>query len=155
MPRGIVYRGDGVLHEVRKDLLKVAAFLQLLYMYQSDKLIRYDDWWEHDGLDFSKGCIRLQGLFRILDSSRGMHESMPGDDDVHIGIGPEDESWYLRFYADWDHDGEQITSAYAIAWNDALAKRFEEECLKDLNCHNETLESDAYYQRICEGELSH
>jgi len=154
MPRGVVFCGDGALSAVTKDLRKLAAFLQSLSLFGPDTVIRYDDWWEHDGLHFRKGRTDLHELFSLVATPRRLLESMPGDDDVFIGMGPEDESWYIRFHADWDDDDEELVAAYAIALVAELVDGFREQTLPELECDTEELSSQAYFDRICEGACS-
>jgi hypothetical protein len=154
MPKGIVYAGTGPIRKVTKDLLIIAAFLQELSMFGSPTLLRYDDWWEHDDCHFKKGKTDLHELFTVLQTPRCLFESMSGDDRVFIGLGPEDESWYLRFYADWDSADEEIVAAYAIALLEGPSQQFREKMLSKLICSVETLDTETYFARIIQGECS-
>ena len=154
MPKGIVHAGTGPICKATKDLLLIAAFLQELSMFGSPTLLRYDDWWEHDGCHFKKGKTDLHELFSMLQTPRRLFESMPGDNHVFIGLGPEDESWYLRFYADWDLADEEIVAAYAIALPAGVSQQFREKTLPQLACLVETLDTEAYFSRIIQGECS-
>ncbi len=154
MPEGIVFCGRGPLQDTTKDLCNIAAFLQSLMVFTSNVLVRYDDWWEHDDLHFTKGRTDIHELFALLESPRHLLESMPGEDHVFIGLGPPDESWYLRVYADWDDRNEVLVAAYAIAFVESLAQRFREDTLSKLSCFEQELSSTAYFERICDGECS-
>ncbi len=154
MPKGIVFCGDGALGEVTKDLLGIAGFLQSLLLYGSTVLLRYEDWWEHDGLHFKKGKTDIHDLFSQLESPRKLLESMSDDHLVFTGLGNEDESWYLRYRADWDCDDETLVAAYAIALVQPLAARFREETIPKLSCFRDELSSDRYFERISGGECS-
>jgi hypothetical protein len=145
MPKGTVYAGTGPVRLVAKDLLFIAAFLQELSMFGSPTLLRYNDWWEHDGCHFKQGKTDLHELFAMLQTPRRLFEAMPGDDDVFIGLGPEDESWYLRFYADWDTKDEEIVATYAIALLEGSSQQFREKTLPKLICSVETLDTEAYF----------
>jgi hypothetical protein len=79
---------------------------------------------------------------------------MAGEDDVFIGLGPPDECWHLRFYADWDYRNEVLVAAYAIALVEPLAQRFREDALAKLKCFERESNSTAYFERICDGERS-
>ncbi|MGD9161137.1 MAG: hypothetical protein PVG39_22155 [Desulfobacteraceae bacterium] len=154
MPKGIAYCGNGPLEIITKDLLKIAAFLQSIMLFGPDRLIRYDDWWEHDDLHFKKGRTDLHELFTILKTPRTLYDSMPGDDDVFIGIGPEDESWYLRFYVDWDINDKELVGAFAAVFKNDLADQFKKEVISKLESNILEIDSSKYYERICDGECS-
>jgi hypothetical protein len=83
-------------------------------------LYRYEDWWEHDGMHFRRESIDIHRLFEIVKSPQSSLEAMPGDLDVFVGIGPENNTWYLRFYLAWDEEGHELsgglTSSYKVAW---------------------------------------
>ncbi len=89
-PAGINFRSfDYVpLTDLSTHLCKVAVFLQDVDPYE--KLIKYDDWWEHDGLHFQKGLIDFHNLFSVIKSPRELFENMQGDYMVFMGISPID-----------------------------------------------------------------
>ncbi len=151
MPEGTVFSGSGPLKNVTLDLRRIAVFLQDLLLFSNARLVRYEDWWEHEGLHFKKGHMDLHDLFVMVDTPRHLFESMPGDDHVFIGLGPEDESWYLRFYADWDCANEGIDAAYALALTENYAQLFMQHVLPELSSCTETISSGAYYNRISDG----
>jgi hypothetical protein len=154
MPRGIAYCGDGPLKVVAKDLLKIAAYLQSILLYGPDRLFRYEDWWEHDGAHCKTGQTDLHELFTLFRSPRLIYESIHGDGDYFIGIGPKDESWYLRFYADWDHDDVEIVAAFAIVFKCDLVEGFRMEVVSELESNIREITATEYYERIVDGECS-
>jgi hypothetical protein len=154
MPRGTVFSGYGAISDITKDLLVVAAFLQSLSLFGSNVLLEYEDWWEHDGLHFKRGSTDLHALFSVLTSPRALIESMSDDDHVFAGLGPEDESWYLRYRADWNSNNEALVAAYGIALTDSLALRFRAEVAAKLICAPAEERSHEYFKRIVNGECT-
>ena len=100
LPKGIMFYLEEYIpiSNLRDILLKITRFIQGKELF--NKLCRYDDWWEHDGLHFEKGKIEIGGIFQILKSNRSLYESMPGDDFVRIGISNNEKTWYLIFFVD-------------------------------------------------------
>jgi len=154
MPRGIAFSGDGPLSKVTEDLRTIAAFVQSLLLYGSPVLIRYEDWWEHDGLHFRKGKTDIHALFSDLASPRTLLEAMSDDDSVFTGFGPEDESWYLRYRADWDCRDRELVAAYAIALVQPLSEQFRTEVVPSLSSFGQEQTADQYFRRISDGECS-
>jgi hypothetical protein len=56
------------------------AHLQGLAPYS--KLVRYEDWCDHDGLYFERGSIDFQGLVQIVQTPRALMYATPGDEYV-------------------------------------------------------------------------
>ncbi len=134
------------LQTLSQALRKIAAFLQLVNPYSP--LIRHADWWEHDGLNFLNEQITMHDFFELVGRPRSIYTQMPGDDYVHIGVSPLDNAWYLRFYATWDDDGEQLEGRFDITITKELADRFKREVLQILPCHIEMAESEDYYKEL-------
>lgn len=105
-----------------KALCRVAAFLQDLD--SSAELLRYEDWWEHDGLHFYKGPMNFHQLFALVESPRALLESMQGDDFVFVGVLAADASWYLRFYVAWDDEGKELFGRFDITLSESTAEKF-------------------------------
>ena len=112
-PSGITFRttADDPIAALSRDLCRVAAFLQA--RDPSARLVRLEDWWEHDGLYLERGPTEFHSLFQIIGTPRSLLQSMPGDERVFVGIGSADRSWYLRFFAGWDDEGETLLGEYA------------------------------------------
>jgi hypothetical protein len=92
--------------------------------------------------------------FAVLTSPRALIESMSDDDHVFAGLGPEDESWYLRYRADWNSNNEALVAAYGIALTDSLALRFRAEVAAMLICAPAKERSHEYFKRIMSGECT-
>jgi hypothetical protein len=132
--------------ELSKALCMTASFIQQIEPYT--KLERYNDWWEHDGLHFHRETISPEKLFEIVNSPKSLLESMPGDFEVFVGIAPQDNSWYLRFYLDWDEDDTNLVGRFDITFSKTLAESFKGEVLSRLNIKIKEQDSESYYKSI-------
>ena len=143
--RGVNFRCQACIpiEMLSLSLCKVLFFLQADSPYV--KLIRYDDSWQQDGLQFSRGAIDFHALFEIAGSPRSLHEAMPGDDEVRIGIAPDDFRWYLRMFADWDEDDARLEGDFDVTFPSELAGRFREEVVPNLPCAVIEESSETYY----------
>jgi hypothetical protein len=128
------------------DLRKVAAFLQAAW--PDAPLNLFADWWQHDGLHFHTDVITFHTLFTMISSPRAIYEAMPGDDDVRVGVAPARAEWYLRFYAAWDDDGEQIEGDYELTLPAGLADTFRIELLSSLQAPVAEEDAENYFKRI-------
>ena len=122
------------------------SFLQSLNPYV--KLHKYEDWWEHDGLHFYREEVNFDRLFNIINSPRSLLESMPGDEDVFLGIAPDDDSWYVRFYLAWDDEGFDLLGRFDITVPQALAERYIKEVVGGLDIGMAQQDAEAYYKSI-------
>ena len=147
-PKGINFSSTEDLSaiELSKVLCRTASFIQNLEPYT--ELERYDDWWEHDGLHFHRGKITFDELFKIINSPKNLLEGMSGDFDVFIGIAPKNNSWYLRFYLDWDTNEENLVGRFDITFPNELANNFDEEVLKQFDLEMKKQNVEDYYQSI-------
>jgi hypothetical protein len=134
------------INELTSCLCKIASFLQAEKPYIS--LLRYDDWWQHDGLHFFREKIDFHGLFEMVKSPKAIMESMPGDDYVRVGISASDFIWYLRFYADWDESGSFLEGNFDITLPYNLTEKFNKEIISNLSISIIEEESKSYYRRI-------
>ena len=60
----------------------------------------------------------------MIETPHAMLEATPDDEEVFIGIAPEDASWYLRFRAEQDEDDERITGRMALILPTGSARAF-------------------------------
>jgi hypothetical protein len=132
--------------ELSKVLCKTASFIQQIEPYA--KLNRYSDWWEHDGLHFYQESINFDRLFSIIHSPKALLESMTGDFNVFIGIAPENNSWYLRFYLEWNEDDENLVGRFDVSFPKELAEKFKEGVLSQFNLEIKVQDAEQYYQSI-------
>ena len=133
-PHGVSFtdEGDCPLAGISRDLCRIAAFLQGLAPFS--RLVRYDDWRDHDGLYFERCRTDFHGLFQLVQTPRALLAATPGDEYVCVGIAPEDRAWYLRFRADWDDQGENLVGFYSLTVDGGLARGFEGEVIPQLEC---------------------
>jgi hypothetical protein len=133
-PQGVSFtnEGDCPLGVVSRDLCKIAAFLQSLAPFS--RLVRYEDWHDHDGLYFERCQTDFHGLFQLVQTPRALLVATPSDDYVCIGIAAEDRAWYLRFRTDWDDQDEILVGFHSLTLDDQLVKRFEGEVIPQLEC---------------------
>ena len=83
--------------------------LPLIWRFVSAKdpspiLLRYEDWWQHDGLHFEKGKITREVFSKMIGSKGEIIKSMSGDFNVRIGIASPKMEWYLRYYVAIEED---------------------------------------------------
>lgn len=147
-PKGVNFSCSKELSaiELSKVLCKTASFIQQLKPYA--KLKRYDDWWEHDGLHFYRESINFDQLFSIINSPKALLEAMSGDFNVFVGIAPENNSWYLRFYLDWDDDEENLVGRFDVTFPNQLAEEFKKDILSQFNFEIEKQDAEKYYRSI-------
>lgn len=134
------------LENVSADLCQIASFLQ--GREPSAKLERFHDWWEHDGLHFPHGSTDIHGLFQMVGTPRSLIENMTGDHRVFIALSPQDRTWYLRFFADWDDDDANLVGEYSISLAQPLVTAFCSEVLARLKCTPAREAVLPYFQRI-------
>ena len=132
--------------ELATALCKTAGFLQAVAPYVS--LHRYDDWWEHDGLHFGRGGSDFDGLFRMVRSPQSLLEAMPGDDDVFVGVAPDNGDWYLMFYLFWEDDGYRLLVMFDLTLPLRLREEYQEEVVQKLNLEMNETESAVYYESL-------
>jgi len=128
------------------DLRKVAGFLQAAL--PDAPLNLFADWWQHDGLHFHKGSMTFHTLFTMIGSPRAIYEAMPGDDAVRYGVATLQDEWYLRFYAAWDADGEQIEGDYDLTLAPSLATIFRTEVQPTMQGPLVEANAEEYFQDI-------
>jgi hypothetical protein len=111
-------------------------------------LRRFDDWLEHDGLQFEKPQLDMHGLFGLVGGAQSLYEATPPDDYVCVGVAPVDVSWYLRFRADWDEAGDSLVGRFDITLPPDLATRFRGEVVADIGCQVTEETATTYYKRV-------
>jgi hypothetical protein len=146
-PQGVTFytEGEVAVTELCVFLRRVAVFLQGLQV-SSPPLRLYHDWWEHDGLHFERRVITFHDLFAMVETPRAIFEATPDDNEVFVGVAPEDTRWYLRFRAEWDGHDRSIIGALAITVPSELAAGFRTEIASKHRLAEEAAES--YYKRV-------
>ncbi len=128
-------------------LRRVSSFLEGLAV-DLPPLIRYDDWWEHDGLHFERGRLTFRDLWQIAQTARSLLNATPDDHAVFIGIAPEDNRWYLRFRVEWDEDDNDIVGRFTVIVPSDIAERFRNEVVPRLPIGLEEAEARQYYEKV-------
>ena len=147
---------DGVTFHIAEEvavsdlcalLRRVVVFLQGLQS-SSVSLRLYDDWWEHDGLHFSRSAITFHDLFAMIETPPAIFEATPDDFGVFVGVASEDAGWYLRFRAELDSDDHSIVGRFAVTVPSARAPAFSTE-VAALSQHRLIEEAaERYYERV-------
>lgn len=147
-PKGTNFRCKDELpaSDLAKTLCRIASFLQGLEPYE--KLERYDDWWEHDGLHFDRGSMDFNQLFAKINSPRALLGTVPDDDRVFVGIAPLAGGWYLRFRVEWDDEGFDLRGRFDITLHESLVQPFRTEVVRSLSLDVIEQDSDSYYASI-------
>jgi hypothetical protein len=148
-PKGLNFhlgKGSVDASSLSQALVKVVAYLQ--NRTAGSKLIKYTDWWEHNGLHFIKDEISFGILASMIDNPRRILESMPGVDSVFIGVSPTGCEWYLRYYLDWDDNGKSLVGKFDITVPESMHAEFEDEVVKELGFPMDKEASGEYYRRI-------
>ena len=145
-PRGVCFLFEGEISApaLSRTLCRIVNFLQDTGPYA--KLQHYEDWWEHDGLHFHRGSIDFNALYGMVGSPRNLLAATPADEFVCVGVAPEDNSWYLRFRAEWDDEGFNLSGSCAVILPASLAERFRKEVLATLDARAEEKDSESYYR---------
>ncbi|MEQ8856274.1 MULTISPECIES: hypothetical protein [Gimesia] len=134
------------LNKLSNALCKIAAFLQNdLHVTQ---LVRYDDWWQHDGLHFRKADCDIHGLFAMVQTPRSLLLSMPGDELVYVGIAPPDSSWYVRFYVCWDDLDSELIGVFDLTLSVSIADRFRSSLVPEIGCKIREQDAAEYFKKI-------
>jgi hypothetical protein len=127
--------------QLARDLQRVTSFLQ---QYWRDlPLYRFDDWLDQDGRPVYRDTITFDTLADIVSSPRAIYFQMAND--TLVGITPVDGGWYLRFYADWDSDGQQLVGRFDVTLPLPLADHFRVAIVPNLNATIGEDEAARYY----------
>lgn len=147
-PTGINFRSPQELSALvlSRTLCQTVSFLQNLGPYV--KLQQYLDWWEHDGCHFHKQEIDFHRLLQIVESPKALLSHMSDDDNVFIGIAPNDNSWYLRFYLCWDEEELNLIGRFDITLPESLVERFRKEMTEVHAIALKEEYADIYYKSI-------
>lgn len=144
---GINFSTDEIRAADLSNLLcKIVSFLQNLSPYE--KLEQFDDWWEHDGLNFHKRTIAFQTLLDIVVTPKNIFEEMPEDFNVFVGIFSHNKLWYLRFYLDCDENIENSNGRMDITLPEDLACLFETEIVDKTEIEFKSQDAQSYYNSI-------
>ena len=73
---------------------------------------------------------------------------MCGDEDVQVGVAPEDNCWYLRFYLSWNEEGYNLIGKFDITVPTQLADWFQHEVSGELEIGLKQQEAESYFRSI-------
>lgn len=138
-PAGTNFRTDTeiTIASLRRSLEAIAAFIKSRDAY--GYLLRYDDWWQHDGVPMPKGKLSWEAFADRYENEAAIAESMPKRDEVRVGICGPGMEWYLRYIArpsggasldltvpaEWEEDFRKVADALSpIAWAASPATDF-------------------------------
>ena len=123
---------------LRQILQAIAEFIKSRDTY--GYLLRFDDWWEHNGGQTPKGKLSWEAFADRYGDEIAIAESMPKRHDVRVGICGPGMEWYLRYIADpsggtaaldltvpleWEDDFREVAEDLApIAWASSPAEEY-------------------------------
>lgn len=147
-PSGVNFHsGDELpIDALVRALQRVTSFLRDLD--EQTRLLRFKDWWQHDGWHLYAGDITMEELFALVESPQSVLGAMPGDDYVRVGVAAVDHSGYLRFHAYWTDDGRELLGDFDVTIPDPLAPRFRKDVVPRLGVPVEEQDAAAWYRSI-------
>lgn len=119
-PSGINFRTESEIpvSSLRQALEAFADFLKS--RDQDGFLLRFDDWWQHNGEHMPKGKLSWEAFGDRYENESALVASMPKRDEVRVGIcGPAME-WYLRYIADPDTGFGSVDLTVPAEWEEEL-----------------------------------
>lgn len=131
-PAGINFRTDSgiTIAQLRQSLEAIAEFIKSRDTF--GYLLRFDDWWQHDGGQTPKGKLSWEAFADRYGNEAAIVASMPKRHDVRVGICGPGMEWYLRYIAvpsngsasldltvppEWEDDFKEVADALVpITW---------------------------------------
>lgn len=123
---------------LRQSLGAIAEFIKSRDTY--GYLLRFDDWWQHNGEQMPKGKLSWEAFADRYENEAAIAASMPKRHEVRVGICGPGMEWYLRYIADpsggnasldltvppeWEEDFQRVVEALApIAWARSPAEEY-------------------------------
>lgn len=123
---------------LRQSLEAIAEFIKSRDTY--GYLLRFDDWWQHDGEQMPKGKLSWEAFADRYESEAAIAASMPKRNEVRVGICGPGMEWYLRYIAypsdgsgslditvppEWEEDFQGVVEALApVAWARSPAEEY-------------------------------
>jgi hypothetical protein len=139
-PSGTNFRteSDITIDLLRKCLEAIAGFIKSRDTY--GYLLRFDDWWQHNGGQTPKGKLSWEAFADRYENVAAIAASMPKREKVRVGICGPGMEWYLRYIADpsdgaasldltippeWEEDFREVAEGLApIAWIRSPAEEY-------------------------------
>ncbi len=139
-PAGINFRTDSgiTLASLRQSLEAIAGFIKSRDTY--GYLLRFDDWWQHNGGQTPKGKLSWEAFADRYENEEAIAASMPKREAVRVGICGPGMEWYLRYIADpsagtasldltvpleWEEDFREVAEGLApMAWVRSPAEEY-------------------------------
>ena len=128
-------------------LRRISIFLRGVSSPSTD-LFLYDDWWQHDGLHFSRGTITFDDLSAMVETPRALFEATPDEHAVFVGIAPRDAGWYLRFRVESDPDQRTMVGSFALTVPSEAAAAFNAEVAAGSGYPLVQEAAGRYYDRV-------
>ena len=121
-PTGTNFRTDTdiTMALLRQSLEAIAVFIQSRDSY--GYLLRYDDWWQHDGLPMPKGKLSWEAFADRYENEAAIAESMPKRHEVRVGICGPGMEWYLRYIAHPSGGGASLDLTVPPEWEEDFRK---------------------------------
>jgi hypothetical protein len=123
---------------LRQSLEAIAEFIKS--RDTSGYLLRFDDWWQHNGGQTPKGKLSWEAFADRYENEAAIAASMPKRNDVRVGMCGPGMEWYLRYIADpsdgsasldltvppeWEDDFREVADTLApIVWVRSAAEEY-------------------------------
>jgi hypothetical protein len=117
-PSGTNFRTapDLTLASLRQALEAIAEFIKSRDTY--GYLLRFDDWWEHNGEQMPKGKLSWEAFSDRYENEAAIAASMPKRHEVRVGICGPGMEWYLRYIADPSKDTASLDLTVPAEWEE-------------------------------------
>lgn len=112
------------LPALRAALEAIAGFLKS--RDTDGYLLRYDDWWRHDGEHSPKGKLSWEAFGDRYETEAAIVASMPKREGVCVGICGPSMEWYLRYSADPAQGAGSLDLTVPAEWEADLREALEE-----------------------------
>jgi hypothetical protein len=115
-PAGINFRTDSgiTIASLRQSLEAIAGFIMSRDTY--GYLLRFDDWWQHNGGQTPKGKLSWDAFAERYQNDEAVAASMPKRDKVRVGICGPGMEWYLRYIADPSEGTASLDLTVPLEW---------------------------------------
>jgi len=147
-PIGLNFRtnSDLTMEQLTGILVGIVGFFE---RYDPNaRLMRYDDWWVHDGIHYLNGETDYPTIYKLIKDEQSIQAAMQDEVGTCVGIAPESVEWYLRFAADLDEDTDVMEGYFDVTIPDKLVEKFRKEILPGLPCEIIEEAAQAYYDRL-------
>ena len=125
-PEGTNFRtlSDITIPSLRQSLEAIAEFIKSRDTY--GYLLRFDDWWQHDGEPMPKGKLSWEAFADRYENEAAIAASMPKRQQVRVGICGPGMEWYLRYIADAAQGNASLDLTIPPEWEEDFRKLVED-----------------------------